>query len=397
MSLAAAIEGEPPTSPDAAGGAPAASVGCASCHVPHAADVRGRLMKEAKIEDDACLGCHGGTAQKAITIDLGKPFAHLTPTKGRHDAAEGPSAPEARRLPEASPSAPRHVTCADCHDPHSSNPQPSVAPAVPGALAGAWGIDLDGQRVAPARYEYEVCLKCHGDSTNKPDKAIDGARSRVQRARRDDNLRLVFGRDAASSHPVTGPGRNLDVPSLRAPYSPTSVIFCTDCHASDTGPGAGGEGARGPHGSMYPSLLERQYLTADFTPESPASYALCYKCHDREALLSERSAFTNEDAPGGAVALHRRHVVDASAPCSACHDPHGVSREAGTARNNSHLVSFDLAIVGPGRGTGPAAYESLGRRSGSCALTCHGVAHAPGPGRDSRPDEPGVRFVDSSY
>jgi hypothetical protein len=53
-----------------------------------------------------------------------------------------------------------------------------------------------------------------------------------------------------------------------------------------------------------------------------------------------------------------------------------VSREAGNERNNAHLISFDLAIVRPAHG--PARYESLGSRRGSCALTCHGVTHGPG-------------------
>jgi predicted CXXCH cytochrome family protein len=366
MSLSAGEAQPDAPSPAEPSAMSAANVACGACHTPHSADVRGRLMKDGRVEDDTCLSCHSGTGQKVISADLAKPSAHVTTEKGRHDAAEGPTAPESRMLPEKSPGAPRHVTCVDCHDPHSSNPQPSVAPAIPGALAGVWGIDLNGQRVAPARYEYEVCLKCHGESANKPDPDEPGLR-RVRRARRDDNLRLVFGRDAVSSHPVAAPGRNPDVPSLRTPYSVSALVFCTDCHASDSGPGAGGEGARGPHGSVYPFMLERQYLTDDYTPEGPSAYALCYKCHDREILLSDGSAFP----------LHRRHVVERSAPCSACHAAHGISREAGNERNNAHLISFDLTIVRPGVGTGPARYDSSGPRHGSCALTCHGVTHGP--------------------
>ncbi len=359
---------------------PSAGLGCAACHVSHAADARGRLTKEGQAEDEGCLSCHGSTTQKLISTDLAKAHAHVTPTRGRHDAAEGPDAPESRRLPEAAPGAPRHVTCVDCHDPHSSNPRPALAPVSPGALAGVWGVDANGRRVEPARYEYEVCFKCHADSANQP-QASEMGFGRARRPQRDVNLRLVFARDAASSHPVVAAGRNANVPSLIPPWNATSLVYCTDCHASDTGPGAGGEGARGPHGSQYPALLERQYLTGDLTPESAASYALCYKCHDREALLSERSTFPK----------HRVHVAEQSAPCSACHAAHGVSREAGNERNNAHLVSFDLAIVSGGE-SGPATYQTLGAGHGSCALTCHGVTHRPSatPGQQHR-------LVSSSY
>ncbi len=352
--------------------AEASASGCSSCHVPHGADVRGRLLRDGVQDDDVCLTCHGGAGQRSVSTDLTKAYAHATPNRGRHDAGEGPDAPEPRRVPEVSPGAPRHVTCVDCHDPHSSNGQRAVAPAAPGALAGVWGIDLNGEPVVPARYEYEVCLKCHGDSANKPQGLGAAGLNRVARAVDDRNLRLVFGRDSASSHPVAGAGRSSNVPSLVAPYSVASIVFCTDCHASDVGPGAGGNGLRGPHGSVYPFLLERQYLTDDLTPEGPASYALCYKCHDRDVLLSDRSTFP----------LHRRHVVERSAPCSACHAAHGVSREAGNPRNNAHLISFDLAIVKPGPG-GPARYETASPGHGSCALRCHDVVHGTGAASSS--------------
>ena len=70
----------------------------------------------------------------------------------------------------------------------------------------------------------------------------------------------------------------------------------------------------GAHGSTYRPLLERNYTTADFTSESPTAYALCYKCHDRDVLLSDDSAFR----------LHAKHVVAGRTPCSACHAAHGV-------------------------------------------------------------------------
>ena len=285
-------------------------------------------------------------------------------------------------MPEAAPGAPRHVTCVDCHDPHSSNPRTARAPDAPGPLAGVWGIDLNGQRVNVVRYEYEVCFKCHGDSANKPQASQLGLRTGPARAAGREPAAACSRATRPRPTRSRSPGRNVNVPSLKAPLNATSLIYCTDCHASDTGPGAGGEGARGPHGSQYAPLLERQYLTGDLTAESAAAYALCYKCHEREVLLSERSAFPS----------HRAHVVEQSAPCSACHAAHGVSRDAGNERNNAHLVSFDLAIVSRGE-SGPATYETLGAGHGTCALSCHGVTHRP----SAPPQAEARHFVNSSY
>ncbi|HTN54445.1 MAG TPA: cytochrome c3 family protein [Anaeromyxobacter sp.] len=361
--------------------------GCMACHVSHGADPKGQLVPRPRDDDDAlCLRCHGfGTvARQPIGRDLAKPYAHVSPTPGVHDAGEGlPSS--SRRLPEVSPGAPRHVACVDCHDPHAAGDRPAIAPGVGGALTGVWGIDLNGQRVAQVRFEYEVCLKCHADSANQPQRAGPLPPETARRARIDANLRRVFATTAASAHPVLTTGRNPSVPSLRAPLTPASIISCGDCHASDTGPGAfasgptasaaapgvAGVGARGPHGSIYPHLLERSYATADNTPESPAAYALCYKCHDRDKLLSAQSTFS-----AGTTALHGLHAgVTVNAPCSACHNAHGISATSGSPQTNAHLIDFDVSIVKPGS-AGIIGYQALGPGSGSCTLSCHGKDHA---------------------
>ncbi len=365
-----------PANGNEGGFASVGEAGCSACHVSHGGAANGRLVRADKQSDDApCLRCH---ATIVTRVDVGREAAKAFGHDGKrnagvHDAAEG--RPGGKALPETSPSASRHATCVDCHDPHSATNRPAVAPEAPGALTGVWGVDQNGQRVEHVQFEYEVCLKCHGDSANRG----QGAQSAggVRRASGDTNLRRVFSTSSPSFHPVIAPGRNPDVPSLKAPYSPGSMIYCSDCHSSDTGPGAGGPGARGPHGSIHPHLLERAYAVADLTVESPSSYALCYKCHDRDVLYSDQlDAFAAKTGPRS---LHQVHVVDRTTPCSACHSAHGVSQQTGRPSENAHLVDFDLSIVQPGAG-GQPRYESKGLRTGSCNLTCHGTAHPPPPG-----------------
>jgi predicted CXXCH cytochrome family protein len=349
--------------------------GCRACHRSHGADPGGRILDRPRGDDDAlCMRCHDGTiARRNLASDWTKPYAHGGQPRV-HDAAEGRPG-SARPLPEKSPSAQRHATCVDCHEPHAAAAgRATAAPAAPPALAGAWGVDESGQRVERVQFEYEVCFKCHGDSANKPQTTGTRPADTLRRAMTDANLRRQLSRSAPSFHPVVAPGRNSDVPSLLPPYGPASMIFCSDCHASDSGPGAGGAGARGPHGSAYPALLERNYTTRDFTVESPAAYALCYKCHDRNVLLSDRSAFR----------LHRRHVVNSATPCSACHASHGVSPLAGNPEENAHLIDFDLSIVAPS--SGARWYRSTGARMGSCNLTCHSKIHDPNAVPPTAPD-----------
>lgn len=346
------------------GYASVADAGCRACHRSHAADPGGRLLSRGRDEaDDAlCLRCHGGASGGSADVarQLSKPSSHAAALGRRvHDASEGPDVAD-HRLPEQSASAPRHVACVDCHEPHEATRSPAAAPIAPGALRGVWGIDASGREADPARLEYEVCFKCHGDSANIPARTGLGV---PRRGSDERNLRRAFDPGALSYHPVVAPVANGDVPSLTAGFRPGSQVYCTDCHASDDGAGAGGKGASGPHGSVYAPLLERNYDTV-FAAESPFTYALCYKCHDRGVLLSSRSAFP----------LHRVHVVDRQVPCSTCHVAHGVPAASGSRNEHAHLVDFDLGVVRPGPG-GALRYDSRGRRAGSCTLACHGATH----------------------
>jgi hypothetical protein len=160
---------------------------------------------------------------------------------------------------------------------------------------------------------------------------------------------------------VVAPGRNPDVPSLLLPLTTSSRTYCTDCHNSDAGPGAGGNGPNGPHGSVFEPILERQLSLTDNETETAGTYALCYKCHSRTSLLADESF------------PHRIHVVDNRTSCMTCHDPHGSER-------NTHLINFNSFYVTPFNGS--VQFNDTGTFRGECTLTCHegaanAVSHVP--------------------
>ncbi len=332
--------------------------GCLDCHRIHSAPQGERLLRFSR-EEDSCLNCHDGSvADFNIASELGKRSIHdVGRQTGVHDAAETPLSMR------------RHVECADCHNPHAVQPGSSgivrgtLGPEVDGPNLHVSGVTLSGNETGDAQFGYEICFKCHGDGAVRP-------RLQTNRQIVQDNTRLEFQTSNPSFHPVGGPRRNLDVVSLIPPLHSGSVITCTDCHNSDNARSMGGGGANGPHGSIFEPLLVRNYETADFTTESEQAYALCYGCHRRQSILA-----------GESFPLHSLHIVGFQAPCSVCHDAHGIYRGQGTETNHSSLINFDLSVVSPAETVfGPQIqYEDTGRFSGNCTLECHSRVHVQFP------------------
>jgi len=314
---------------------------CESCHNPHNGGSNVMLLKY-QAEESNCLDCHSGSvAAKNIATQFAKTYKHtMTASTNVHMANE------------ATQVTTMHVECVDCHNPHAARNQVASAPAVNGFLTGVKGISQSGVAVNPATNAYEVCYRCHAGSTGAP--AASTARVISQ-----NNTRLEFASGNPSYHSVAAAGVNTSVPSLIAPWTTSSRMYCTDCHASD-----GAASPAGPHGSIYPHILKRQNITADNTTESTAAYALCYGCHNRTSILGDNS-----------FKEHSKHIQGESTPCNVCHDPHGINNPQGNSTNNSNLINFATGIVTVSSGNGAIRFEDQGVNRGRCYLTCHGANH----------------------
>lgn len=315
--------------------------GCENCHMPHAAAGGPRLLQHTA-EEDNCADCHNGNVASKDVMASFKWFSshRLEDTTLVHDPVE-PAVVDIR-----------HVECVDCHDPHATRASRKAGDTP----ANVRGISLVGSEVSQAIYTYEICLRCHGDSPNQPP-------ARTPRQLDQANIRLKIQLNNPSFHPIAGPGRSINVPSLIFPLTEQSIIGCTDCHNSNSAVSVGGTGPEGPHGSSFEPILARNYLTLDNTPESASSYALCYNCHSRNSILADES-----------FKEHNLHVRGENTPCNACHDPHGVSSTQGNETNNSHLINFDTSIVFP-NSNNQLRFEDTGEQSGTCSLLCHGDNH----------------------
>jgi len=92
----------------------------------------------------------------------------------------------------------------------------------------------------------------------------------------------------------------------------------------------------------------------DNQAESPAAYAMCYKCHSRTSILADESF------------PHRLHVVDEQTSCTTCHDSHGVASAPALINFNTAYVSAFSSRI---------EFNRSSPFSGNCTLTCHSHDH----------------------
>lgn len=328
--------------------------GCGICH----------LGKSSAVEEWICVRCHRakgdsrvvkgdrdiqqGLAKTDILSEFDKPFVHPTFTvSGIHSQGED--------LPEKDPKTPRHAECIDCHEPHEVSRWNKLGPLkVTGALGEKKSLKKLKDMIRDEEFsDYELCFNCHADSANLP--------------LNQTNKRVEFSTNNPSYHPVIGEGKNTVVPSLKPPYaaqkrrsSDISIIRCGDCHGNNDE-----NGPKGPHGSIYPFILVRNYNINDGQPESSFQYSLCYMCHERDSILRNDS-----------FRYHSLHIQgnpktgSLGTSCYTCHNSHG-------STDNKFLIRFNRDVVFPNVSSGQLRFVSTGTFSGECYLSCHNVSHNP--------------------
>jgi predicted CXXCH cytochrome family protein len=356
---------------------------CSSCHGAHQNPAGARNLKAA--EEAACSPCHGGTnvapALLNVTAEFTKTYRHPTDTvSGAHDAAEP--------LPV---NAARHAECPDCHNSHAASAQLGVAlaPFIQASLAGVSGYDDAGAQKSATR-EYQVCFKCHADSTNKVQNSTYAAYGRTASRYPQGpmpagypippplptdqyNIRLQFtgtiGHNVMGSSIVTTSNTTLRSFMLNVdgtnntsrPLTTASQLYCTDCHNNDQARSFRGTGPNGPHGSSIQHLLQLNlYLepAGGGSGNTTTGYALCNKCHNLSNLNNIRP--------------HDPHMRFG---CTTCHDPHGVI--GGSAASNRAMMNFDTAIVTKATTYFGYFYIGPGNNQKGCYLRCHGENHNP--------------------
>jgi len=287
-----------------------------------------------------CYNCHGngttGTdySGKAIATQVAKTSRHPADADAVHDSlTEYNNAAFGNALGGLA----RHSNCMDCHETHQARAGASVNNTAGPPLQGAWGAQLSSDPafwtlptagnftkktiVAGTDLEATLCFKCHSGYYGTLPNSPSGGYQETDTSREfnPNNLGNFAGtwadlETAGSFHPVlASAGNNLGATSnIVAPWTRTSLMTCSDCHASDTT-----TDPAGPHGSAAGFLLKGPNTAWSVTLTTgnggmPAG-TFCINCHNQN--------FTNSRFPD-----HTRgdHYI----ACWNCHSriPHGTGR-----------------------------------------------------------------------
>jgi len=376
---------------------------CDSCHrladveahrfeSPRAAEEMCSLCHEFNLPDDPlihkpletgeCLPCHDPHGGSSSNLLRGRDYAELC--SSCHEDVIG-----ARQLLHGPASA---GACGACHEPHTSQHR-MLLQEVGNELCLrchiATGIELDTKHVVhpPVLDNCQICHNPH--ATDNDALLVDDAVTLCMSCHAD--IAHTITTSATQHGAITAERSCLHCHDAHASDNPRllrkdTMTLCLECHDRPLDRDEGGqiinmkellEGSsslHGPtaqrncvachriHGSEFSRLLQGEYSTEIYLPFEDSNYALCFTCHDHQAvLLEETEAVTS--FRNGSSNLHFIHVNRdrKGRACRVCHDSH--------AANSDHHIR-DAVPFGPGGWELPINWVPT-VDGGQCAGACH--------------------------
>ncbi len=316
---------------------------CAACHRVHTAKSPGTLYKRWP-QEQVCFTCHDGTGAPNIMSQFNKTYKMpMATTSTLHALSEA-------RLKQSSSftGANRHVSCADCHNPHyaAAGNHTVGSNYAYGPQQGVWGVvpSYTAAWVTPTftttnaiTYQYELCFKCHSSwawGVSPPTSPSGGfAQTDVAKEFNPQNPSYMPVM-AVGKNPFTLASGGSYASSLIGGFTPTSRMVCSDCHASETP-----TDPAGPHGSTNSFILKGQWDRT--TGQTGTQNHLCFKCHAWSTYGPGSGGASNTGFSGGGNNLHglmvgarNKAYNDNPIVCMDCHVAitHGYYRD--------HLLGF---------------------------------------------------------
>lgn len=217
--------------------------------------------------------------------------------------------------------------CTDCHSPHQS--------------ANARLLLQPGGR---------LCLMCHdsvtqGEEVHGPVAAGSCAMCHAAHASANPALML-----RPANEPCLACHVQIEqiINKAKSQHEPVANGRCWECHT--------------PHSSDHSPLLRANYPIAFYSPYSESNFALCFSCHDKNAMeyerTSEATGFRNRDRN-----LHYFHVNRPvkGRVCKSCHGVHGADQGKLLLSDVPHFGNWEIPLRWVETENGAACYVGCHR------------------------------------
>jgi predicted CXXCH cytochrome family protein len=290
---------------------PAAAGACEACHKPHTAQYPKLLVAQGR---ELCFTCHREMGEQLKQVK----FAHKPVMNGE---------------------------CSQCHDPHASNHvmQTREEP-LKLCTTSCHEHEKIRQAAEGATYKHEpvttgkACLNCHTPHGGGMARLMKSEPIKVCVKCHDKEIKVDKDRVVPAISEVMDP--------KQIKHGPIQQGNCAGCH--------------NVHGGEDPRLLVKAYPEAFYQAFDVEKYGLCFSCHDKQLVLTERTKGLTGFRDGERN-LHFVHVnkADRGRSCRACHEVHA-SRQPLHLREKTPYGSWQMPINYKKSGTG-----------GSCAPGCH--------------------------
>ena len=291
---------------------------CTMCHNPHGGD--NRYFVKGGTGAQGCYKCHSD-------ITKGLDHLHGPVAQGECLACHSPHQSDNLKLLTD----PETKLCLACHTDFTAQMAGAVSVHPPakqdcGGCHGAHGgktkffLPVEGRK---------LCEKCHGDFLKKMDQCkyphqpmVEGKScENCHQPHASKQERLLNGKNeelCLSCHNKPLQGKTRTIPSVAEQvekskylHGPLQQKNCIACHAA--------------HGSDHANILQKAFPANFYAPYEDKAYDLCFNCHDKKIVLSERSAVTG--FRNGDLNLHFLHVNrEKGRSCRACHHEHAANQ-----------------------------------------------------------------------
>lgn len=277
---------------------------CAYCHEAtgnaHPGEEKGFSFTDS--QPSLCYMCHDALNNMSNV--------HMPVSDGECTMCHNPHLADNEKLLHSKPAS---TICIECHDINTTTQTSGHKHFTEGDCQVCHDPHQSNNSFLLVDKREDLCFNCHNEEINVEDKVISNIKQELE--------------------------------TRKYIHEALEMDGCATCHS--------------PHSSEYPSLLNSNFPTHDYTEAKSENFELCFNCHDPEMIVKEKTS-TATSFRHGDVNMHYLHINgDRGRNCNLCHEMH--------ASDKSFLIAHNSGF---GNIKMPMLFTKT-NNGGKCQAVCH--------------------------